>query len=83
MKMNKKKLEVDISQTEASIKGAHLKNYQISLLFIAISFPVSGLIMKFVAKDMYDPFYLRVLLSFLFSILLIATYISKFVVKYF
>jgi len=83
MKKRKKKLDVDISQTEASIKGAHLKNYQISLLFIAISFPVSGLIMKFVAKDMYDPFYLRVLLSFLFSILLIATYISKFVVKYF
>ncbi len=81
--MYKRKLDVDISQTEDSIKGGHLKNYQVSLLFIAISFPISGLIMKYVAKDMYDPFYLRVLLSFLFSSLLIATYISKLVVRYF
>ncbi|NVO11174.1 MAG: response regulator [Bacteroidales bacterium] len=83
MKVNKKKLGFDISQTEESIKGTHLKNYQISILFIAISFPITGLIINYIAKDMYDPLIFRLILSSLFFIFLAATYLSKFVVKYF
>lgn len=66
-----------------SIKEAHLKYYRLSLLIIGILILISGIFYKYLGEDLYDPFYIRVLLTIPIFIVFASSYAFKFVKKNF
>lgn len=54
------------------------KIYRISLIIVAISFPVIGIFTNFFDNKIYDPIYLRLILSLLSITIITGTYFEKF-----
>lgn len=76
--MKNKKI-TNLTICKNSIKESHLKYYRLSLLIIGILILISGIFYKYLSKDLYDPFYIRVLLTIPIIIVYATSYASKFV----
>jgi len=78
--MNKKTI-AKFSLTEDLIIESDNKIYKLSILVIGFSILISGIGFKHLVKDMFDPFYLRVLISLPFFIVYALSFKSKFILK--
>jgi len=64
-------------------EDTHTKYYRLALLYVAILFPFSGLIYRFLSKDIIDPIWMRFTISGMFFTVYFLSFKIKFIYKEF
>ena len=64
-------------------EDTHTKYYRLALLYVAILFPFSGLIYRFLSKDIIDPIWMRFTISGIFFTVYFLSFKIKFIYKEF
>ncbi|MBP1672862.1 MAG: domain S-box protein [Bacteroidetes bacterium] len=78
-KMKKRSIPLDLSFFKTEYEDTHIKYYRLALLYIGICFPLTAFIYKFLSIHFIDPFWLRVIISFLFLSVCITSFKIKFI----
>ena len=62
-------------------KDTHTRYYRLALLYIAILFPITGIILKFISKETIDPIWMRFIISWILFLVYFLSFKIKLILK--